>query len=651
MKFGTFFTWFKKQTRSILPKSKLDHKLIGSINARTIPSLTQLKYVGHFLAPQEKKMLGILGTVVAVATLALGGVFVVTHFTAVAKEGGDYSEAMVGQPKFINPIYASVSDIDSDLSFLTYTGLFRYTNGHELTPDLAEKYTLSDDKKSYTVTLKPNIVWSDGEPLKADDIIFTFETIQNPESSSPLLPAFQGVIIEKIDESTIRFTLKEPFAPFLNSLTVGIIPEHIWSGIPPLNLKLAPTNLKPVGTGPWKFSRLIKDDLGTIQSYVLVPNDLYYGQKPYLKTLTFKFFVDPNEAVEAVQNQSVSAISFVPSKSKDKLNSKNLVSHTLILPQYTALFFNQTQNDNLKDKDLRLALATALDKQQIVDTALEGAGQAIDSPLLPGSIGYYPDIKKIAFNVDAANALLDKKWARIQPEEYFKLRQTALLKNSQAEIDAVIKNPPEGETASSSVDRINQDIADQVRSEMSSEQTFYRKTKDGVPLRLSITFVDTKEYQKSAQMVAAAWKAIGVQTDLNQVSSRQISRDVFKNRSYQILLYGEIIGGDPDLFPFWHSTQSDYPGLNLAQFSDRTADKHLEEARSATDPAAREALYKKFQDILVDQLPAIFLFTPNYNFFVNENIKGITVERITAPSDRYNTLSNWYVKTSWKWKE
>jgi peptide/nickel transport system substrate-binding protein len=269
MKFGTFFTWFKKQTHSILPKSHLDHKLIGSINTKTVPSLTQLKYVGHFLAPQEKKILAGLGGIALVAALALGGIFVGTHFTAVAKDGGDYSEAMVGQPKFVNPIYASVSDIDSDLSFLTYTGLFHYTNGQTLTPDLAEKYTLSDDKKIYTVTLKKNISWSDGEPFKADDVLYTFETIQNPEASSPLLPAFQGVQVEKVDDATIRFTLKEPFAPFLNSLTVGIIPEHIWSDIPALNLKLAPTNLKPVGTGPWKFSKLIKDDSGSEMARVM----------------------------------------------------------------------------------------------------------------------------------------------------------------------------------------------------------------------------------------------------------------------------------------------------------------------------------------------------------------------------------------------
>jgi peptide/nickel transport system substrate-binding protein len=353
MKFGPFFNRFKQQNSRISGTSSLDRKLIGNVNARSLPNLTQLKYLGHFLNAQEKKIIGALGGVIVVAALALGGIFLGTHFEAVAKDGGDYSEAMVGQPKYLNPIYASTSDIDSDLSFLMYNGLFRYANGQDLVPDLAASSSLSADKKVYTISLKPNLKWSDGEPVTADDVVYTFETIQNPESSSPLLPAFQGVTVAKIDENTITFTLKEPFAPFLNSLTIGIIPEHIWSTIQPLNLKLAPTNLKPIGTGPWKFSKLVKDDSGTIQSYVLVPNENYYGQKPHLKTLTFKFFADSNEAIDAVQNQSVSAVSFVPSKSQEKLNSKNLASYHLILPQYTALFFNQERSSILKEHMMR----------------------------------------------------------------------------------------------------------------------------------------------------------------------------------------------------------------------------------------------------------------------------------------------------------
>ncbi len=649
MKLDTFFTWFKKNSQRKQAKAHLDHKLLGAVNRRSLPSFSQLKYVGRFLEPKEKKIIAILGIICAAAALGLGVVFLFTHFTPVARQGGDYSEAMVGQPKFINPIYASASDIDSDLSALTYSGLFHYVGG-ELQPDLAASSTLSQDKKVYTITLKPNITWSDGEPFTADDVVYTFETIQNPEASSPLLPAFQGVQIEKVDPATVRFTLKESFAPFLNSLTVGIIPEHIWGTISPLNLKVTPLNLKPIGTGPWKFKTLIKDDSGTIQSYVLSPNDLYYGKKPYLQTVTFKFFADPNEAINAVQNQSVSAISFVPSKSQDKLSSKNLVSHPLVLPQYTALFFNQERSNVLKDGDVRKALALAINKQNIVNTALDGAGEVLDSPLLPGSIGYYPDIKKVGFDVDAANALLDKKWTRIQPEEYFALRRAALLKEAQPQIDAAIKSPAEGTTASSTIALIEQQVTENARAEMSADQTFYRKAKDGTPLTIGITFVETKEYQKTAELLANDWKALGIKTTFNEVSSRTISKDVFKNRSFDILLYGEIIGGDPDLFPFWHSSQTSYPGLNLAQFSDRTADKLLEEARATTDTSARDGLYKKFQDILADQLPAIFLFTPNYNFFVNKNIKGITANRIVAPSDRYASLSDWYVKTTWKWK-
>ncbi len=136
----------------------------------------------------------------------------------------------------------------------------------------------------------------------------------------------------------------------------------------------------------------------------------------------------------------------------------------------------------------------------------------------------------------------------------------------------------------------------------------------------------------------------------NRRARQRASKETLKNRDYQILLYGEIIGGDPDLFPFWHSSQTDYPGLNLSLFSNRDADKLLEEARSETAPDKREEMYKKFQELLVKELPAIFLYTPSHVMAMDKKIKGVQMERITRPSDRYNGLNDWYVKTKWTWK-
>jgi peptide/nickel transport system substrate-binding protein len=185
---------------------------------------------------------------------------------------------------------------------------------------------------------------------------------------------------------------------------------------------------------------------------------------------------------------------------------------------------------------------------------------------------------------------------------------------------------------------------------MQSTQTFYRKDKQGHPLQITITAVDTPEYDDVAQFIALEWQALGVQTNIKLIRKNEIRREILKSHNFQILLYGEVIGADPDLFPFWHSSQIDYPGLNLAQFSDRNADKLLEDARKTTDDAERVELYKKFQNILAEQVPAIFLYSPSYSYLINKEIKGIEFNRLVTPADRFNNLSAWYIKTKWIWK-
>jgi len=632
--------------------NNFDSKLVKKINQRFLPSMTQLKYFYRFLGHLEKKVVKTSAIIIAVVAVLWSGVFIARHSTFTPKVGGEYSEAMIGQPKLLNPLFASTNDIDADLVSLIYSGLFRYDKNLKLTPDLATGYSVSDDKKIFTITLRDNVKWSDGEPFSANDVLFTFENIQNPDVDSSLYPTFQGVTVEKIDTNKIRFILKEPFAPFLHSLTVGILPEHVWTDITPDSIKL-PTknNLQPIGTGPWKFEKMLKDDTGTIQSYTFTRNDKYYGQIPYLKTLVFRFFNEYPEAIDALRGQNVSAVSFVPRQLKDKLSRSSLNIYSLELPQYTSLFFNQNQDTELKDYDLRFALAESLDKNKILLDALKGDGIAIDSPILPGNIGYYPEIKKISYNLDNANAILDKKWKRATPEEYFKLRFDEILKTRQTEIDAVAKNPSSTpEMASSTADKIQQEITDVVRGEMNADQLFYRKDKNDKILSIAITTADTTEYNQAAESIAKMWRALGIQVGVRAIPSRQLSREVLKPRDYQVLLYGEILGSDPDPFPFWHSSQTEYPGLNLAMFGGRTTDKLLEDARVATDDNKRSEMYKKFQDTLVKELPAIFLYTPNYTFAVDKNIKGINTKQIFSPSDRFNYLSDWYTKTKWSWK-
>ncbi len=634
---------FHQKNPFVSTYNRLNRALLKHTRSNAFPRWSQWKYIGNFLNKIEKRLLVAGFCLMSAGLVLLIGIFLSHHITFVPASGGDYSEALIGEPKYVNPLFASASSVDSDLTSLVYAGLFHYGKDGQLEPYLAQNYTVSDDGKTYTVSLRPDVTWSDGKPFTADDVLFTFSLIQNPAVGTPLATTFQGIKVAKIDDYTVRFTLSQPFAPFLNSLTVGILPEHVWGDVTPTTIQLASANLEPIGAGPWEFSKLIKDAGGHVSSYTLARNNNFFGQKPYLSTMTFKFFNAYDAAVEALRSHLVDAVSFIPQNLTDKLQSKNIATYSVHLPQYTALFFNQTY-PQLKDENVRTALAEAIDKNQIVADVLNYNGDAIVSPFLPGSVGYNPNLKPIPPDPNSANQLLDKNgWTRLQPEDYFKLRVAELQKQL-----TVSSTPNSTSTVSASSDNI--DVTSTIQGEMDESEQFYRRDKNNNILTVTITTVDTPEYTAAAELIKNMWEKIGVKTNINVVSSRSIVRDVLQTRNYQILLYGEVMGPEGDPFPFWHSSQTAYPGLNLAMFSDPTADKLLEQARTTLDTNQRSELYQKFQSILITQLPAIFLYTPDYTVAINTTVKGVSLAELPTPAARFAGSASWYVKTKLQWK-
>lgn len=654
MNWSKIFFWVKKiknRPTISVPSHHFDRNLVKKIQSHTIPHWSQFRYLDNFLSKTEKRVALIALTVFFASSIGWGIYSFFNKTIIVPAVGGEYSEALIGEPKFINPLFSSANDVDSDLTSLIYSGLFRYNENQKLVPDLASDYSVSDDGLVYQIHLRQDVIWSDDEPFTADDVIYTFESIQNPEVGSPLLAAFQEIKVEQVDEYTVNFSLKEPFAPFLNSLTVGILPEHIWSNIPPSSIKLAKNNLQPIGSGPWKFSKLTKGSAGNIQDYTLERNESYFQNLPYIKTLVFKFYGDYSQTASALKSKDVQGVSFVPQDLADKITGKNFQLHQFRLPQYTALFFNENTNAFLKNIESRQALSLAINKDEIVEEALHGNGEAIHSPILRGALGYKPEIVFPGFDKEQADKILDKNWNRIQPEEYFNIAFTALLKTRQTEIDEIKNNSTTpSEEISAQIKDIEDATRETVRREMSAGQTFYRKNKNNEILQIRLTTVDTPEYQSAAEAIANMWRAIGVKTDIETYNSNQITRGVLKDRGYEVLLYGEIVGADPDPYPFWHSSQINYPGLNLSMFSNRTADTLLEDGRATSTEKNRIVNYEKFQEILAKELPAVFLYTPTYNFVANKDIKGIALDTIFNPSDRFSNLSQWYIKTKRQWK-
>lgn len=610
-KFSHFLRRFLSETRQTLEKLRarykfyrkskdyklFDKKLIFSLSGKTIPMWSQLKLVGRFLSPRERLAVSVFSLMILVSASYILGNYYLEHRVHNPSYGGTYTEGLIGTPRYINPLYGSTSDADMDISKLMFSGLVKNDPERGIVNDLAYSYEISDDQKTYTFKLKENLKWHDGEELNADDVFFTVKAAQNADYASPLLRSFQNIEVEKIDDLTIRFFLKEPFAAFLNILTVGIMPEHIWGGITPFAAKLSEYNLRPIGSGPYKFKSFVRERGGNIRSCSLETNKYYFDKKPYIENITFRFYPNLEEGVNALNRNEVDGLSFFSKSYEEKGGrKKDIKYYSLNLPQYTAIFFNLTRAELLKDKAMRQTLAYAINKEKILTEILGNEGSLANGPIPRGFTGYHVEIKKYGFSAQTARENLEKLGWKIEEGEQFRKKGEAFLE-------------------------------------------------------ITLVAPDIKEYINVAETVKADWEAIGIKTNLQIEPSSQIIQTTIKPRAYDILIYGEVVSAGMDLYPFWHSSQSGDAGLNLSEFKNREADGFLEKARASRTKEDKEKNLISFQNIVMEEMPAIFLYHPTYTYPVAEKVKGITIQRIGIPSDRFTNITNWFIKEKlgWKW--
>jgi len=322
----------------------------------------------------------------------------------VPANGGTFIEGVVGHPRFINPIYPSY-DVDRDLLELVFSGLMKYDGSGRIIPDLAENYTISEDGKIFEVYLRKDVVWHDGQPLKAEDVVFTIETVQDKEYISPLLVNWLGVKAEEISDYKIRFRLESPSSVFLENLTLKILPKHIWGEISPENFHRSVYNLKPVGSGPYKFKNSQQDEKENITFLELVRNKDYFGEIPNLDKISFYFFKNEEELIENIYKIK----GFALISKKDINASKNNFSEKLFpLPRYFAVFFNPEKSQVLTDVKVRRALNYATNKREILEKVFAGRGEIVDSPILPKVYGFSEPSKIYQFDREKAKEILDE---------------------------------------------------------------------------------------------------------------------------------------------------------------------------------------------------------------------------------------------------
>jgi len=512
--------------------------------------------------------------------------------------GGQISLAIAGSPRFLNPVLSPANEVDKDLTAIIFSSLFKFDNQGKLVPDIAQQYAIGDNGKIYEITLKENIKWQDQKALTADDVIFTIQTIQNPDFRSPLRAFWQGIEIEKINDLAIRLKLKNPYSPLLNNLTFGILPKHLWENIPAAQFALNEMNLKPIGSGPYSFSKFQKDKKGNIKSLELKSFKGYFKGEAFISTLIFNFYQSEAEIYTAYKKDNIDVFSLASAKNFTDLKNKKdatISIYQLTLPRYFAVFFNQTQNKFLADKTIRQALAWGLNKKEIIEQAFGGFGNEVNSPLLKGMPGWSDQVKVYDFALEhAKNILAAAGW-------------------SDTDSDGFLE-------------------------------------KDNQKLEINLTTIDWPELAQSAQLIKKQWEALGVKINLDIKETAKIQNDIIKPRQYQALLFGEIIGFEPDLFHFWHSTQKKESGLNLALYDNLEVDKLLSASIEDMDASSRAAKNQQVASLITEDLPAIFLFSPDYLFVAKKDIKGINLQNIDLPSSRFCQINEWYLKTSRGWK-
>ncbi len=534
---------------------------------------------------------------VLIIVFLMGGVIVQTHALSGYYQrlepapGGLYTEGIVGAYTNANPIYAT-GEVDEAVSHLIFASLLKYNNQNQLTGDLADQWQLQDNGLQYLVHLRPHLSWQDGKPLTASDVVFTFQTIQNPDAQSPFVNSWQGVTVTALDNQTVLFTLPNPLASFPASLTMGIIPQHILGSVPTAQMRSAAFNTtEPVGAGPFAINGLQVTG-GTPETreerVALKPFNNYYGGKPKLNEFTVHAFASQTSMRSSFDKEQISAMVGLDSVPAKLAKNKSVKQYKMPLTAGTYVFF-KTSEGVLADAKVRQALVQGSDTATVL-SKLGSNLIPVDEPLLRGQLAYNAKYSQLAYNVAAA----------------------------QQELTADGWMPGAGGI----------------------------RYKKGQPLMFNLFAQNTSQYTTVTHDLQQEWRQLGasVQVYLQPATDLQ---PTLQAHSYDALLYGISIGIDPDVYAYWDSSQADprAPGrLNFSEYKSTVADQGLEAGRTRTDAALRVIKYQPFLQAWQQDAPALGLYQPDFLYVTHGTVYGLHERTINAGIDRYQNVQNWEIR-------
>ena len=561
-----------------------------------------LNYLTRFSAT-EKAIFGVLVIIACISALLLAERASGLFMSEIPTIGGELREGEIGLPRAINPII-SVSDTDRDISALVYSGLTKYING-SFAPDLATSWTVSNDGLTYDFMLDPRAVFQDKKPVTADDIAFTIEKIQDPVLKSPRQADWANVTVKVVSPTEVQFILKQPYSGFIANTTIGIIPKHIWQSVSDDQFIFSQYNIQPIGSGQYQVTSIDHDSGGIPTTYNLSLWNGYHGAyHAFIKNISFSFYSNQDDALLALNNGTIDSLPSIDPSAAAKLASNTAQGYTILtapLPRVFGVFFNQNQSAVLADPVVRSALNLATDRNAIINQVLYGYGVPDYGPIPPQlltDIGTHSSNTATSDSADiaSAQALLEKNGWKKNSDGIYEKKST------------------KAKTASTT-------------------------------LSFSIDTADSPDLVATAKLLKQQWNAMGAQVDIQVFDASDLYQNSIRTRKYDALLFGEQIGKDRDLYAFWHSSQRNAPGLNVAMYTNSKVDGILSEIRSTTSATTTSADYTKLDQLVSADMPAIFLYSPDFIYAIPKTVQNIHIGSLATPADHWNTVANWYIET------
>ncbi len=541
----------------------------------------------------------LIGSVIALLLILNG-----SYLNRVPTRGGSFVEGIIGSPRFVNPVLA-VSDVDRDLSMLIYSGLMRLNAKGELVPDLAQGYEVSPDGLTYTITLKDDLRFHDKKSITADDVIFTINRIQNPTVKSPRWSTWESVKVEKLSDRKISFTLKQPYHAFLENLTLGILPKHLWEQIEPEAFPFSDLNIEAVGSGPYLVTDIrFRRGASTLPEYYeLEPFENFTLGAAKISNIRVKFYPNELELLTAYQSGEVENVSGLSPTLAKKLEDDGAKILTVPLPRMFAVFFNQNHAPLFANAEVRRALNAAVNREQIIESTLAGYGQAVYDPLL---IFDPPQNSTESVELNASSTKIGKPIEILTDAGWKPNAETGVMEKTN-------------------------------------------KAKEVTSLSFSLATSDVPELKQVAENLKKTWGEIGAKVELKVFEIADLNQNVIRPRQYEALFFGEVLGRNTDPYSFWHSSQRLDPGSNIALYTNLTVDKKLEELRKLSDSSARRAKSAEISEEIIKETPAIFLYQPYFMYLAPDKIKNKDLPPINLAAERFTNINEWYITTEKVW--